>query len=187
MRSHMIVFIVATILLVSPAADAGPIGAGDPLPAITLTAPQDASQRAYLGLKSAAPLALTDISAKLVIVEIFSMYCPHCQREAPRVNRLHQLLLDTPRLRDSVKLIGIGVGNSAMEVDFFKQTYEVRFPLFPDGDFKIHKALGEPRTPYFMGIKIGEGGKASLVYAKLGAFEDPARFVDEIMAKAGLK
>ncbi len=187
MKSHTIVLVIAAVLLVSPAASAGPVGVGDPLPPLRLAAPGIAAQQAYLGLKNDAPFLLTDISAKLVIVEIFSMYCPHCQREAPKVNRLHQLLLDSPKWKDTVKIIGIGVGNSPMEVDFFKDTYEVRFPLFADGDFAIHKALGEPRTPYFMGIKIGDGGKANVVYARLGEFEDPARFLEEITAKAGLK
>jgi thiol-disulfide isomerase/thioredoxin len=187
MRCSLIVCIVAAVFIVCPAVYAGPVGVGDPLPAISLATPGIAEQKAYLGLKGDGPFALTDIAAKVVIVEIFSMYCPHCQREAPKVNQLHKLLLDTPRLRDTVKLIGIGVGNSPMEVDFFKDTYEVRFPLFADGDFAIHKALGEPRTPYFMAITIGADGKASVVYARLGEFADPARFVDEITAKAGLK
>jgi thiol-disulfide isomerase/thioredoxin len=187
MRGPLFMLIVASVLLVSMPVHAEPVGAGDPLPAISLTGPEVEAQRTYLGLKKDGPFNPADISAELVIVEIFSMYCPHCQREAPKVNQLYQLLLDTPRLGNRVKLIGIGVGNSPMEVDFFRDTYEVRFPLFPDGDFAIHKALGEPRTPYFMGIKLGPGGKADVVYAKLGEFADPARFVDEVMAKAGMK
>ena len=187
MRCPLVVLVVAAVLLVSPAVYAGPVGVGDPLPAISLASPEVEAQRTYLGLEKDGPFALADISAELVIVEIFSMYCPHCQREAPKVNQLYQLLLDTPGMRERVKLIGIGVGNSPMEVDFFKDTYEVRFPLFPDGDFAIHKALGEPRTPYFLGIQIGPERKVQIVYAKLGEFEDPARFVEEIMTQAGLK
>jgi peroxiredoxin len=187
MRNCLFVLMVSALLLVSPSVYAEPVGVGDPLPALSLRSPEVEAQRNYLGLKKDGPFSLADISAELVIVEIFSMYCPHCQREAPKVNDLYRLLLDTPGLRDRVKLIGIGVGNSPMEVDFFKDTYEVRFPLFPDGDFAIHKALGEPRTPYFMGIRLGPDRKAQLVYAKLGEFEDPARFVAEIMGKAGLK
>jgi thiol-disulfide isomerase/thioredoxin len=187
MRSCLVVLMVVAVCLVSPAVGAEPVGVGAAWPAISLRGPEIESQRSYLGLEADGPFVLTDVSADIVIVEIFSMYCPHCQREAPKVNQLYQLLLDTPQWRERIKLIGIGVGNSPMEVDFFKDTYGVPFPLFPDGDFAIHKALGEPRTPYFMGIRLGPGGEPRIVYAKLGEFEDPARFVEEIMAKAELK
>ena len=174
------------ILVLGSTAAAEPVGVGDPMPALVLAAPEDAAQRDYLGLKGSDAFGLTDIKARLIIVEIFSMYCPHCQREAPKVNRLYRMLMDSDRWRQTVKLIGIGVGNSAYEVNFFRQTYDVSFPLFPDGDFVIHKALNQPRTPYFMALKSEPDGKMKIVHAYLGEFADPADFLKTILKKAGL-
>jgi peroxiredoxin len=92
-----------------------------------------------------------------------------------------------PEWRDAVRLIGIGVGNSAYEVGFFKETYGIQFPLIPDGDFTVHNALGKPRTPYFLVIRIGDDRQSHLVYTHLGGFGDPEAFLDTAMTRAGMR
>jgi len=79
------------------------------------------------------------------------------------------------------------MGNSSFEVDVFKDTYKVAFPLFPDEDFTIHKKIGEVRTPYFFVARIQPDGTHKLIYSKLGGFGDPAVFLETIVKKAGLK
>ena len=114
---------------------------GGTLPDFTLPAPQQAEHRAYLGLQGEAAFAIPDIKAEVVIIEIFSMYCPHCQREAPEVNRFFERLSADPVLSKKIILIGIGAGNSAYEVEVFRKKYRIAFPLFEDGDFSIHKKI----------------------------------------------
>jgi peroxiredoxin len=115
------------------------------------------------------------------------MYCPYCQKEAPNVNRLYEKIEADPALRGKLKLIGIGVGNSAFEVGVFRKKYSIPFPLFPDGDFVLHKLLGEVRTPYFIGVKIGPDGSHQVIHSRLGAFESVDKFLDEIVKTSGMK
>jgi peroxiredoxin len=167
-----------------PAED-NPIAVGKQLPDFTLPAPEDTAHQAYLGLSAAEPFKISQIKAKVVIIEIFSMYCPHCQREAPTVNAFYEKIEKNPAYKSNVKLIGIGAGNSAFEIDFFKKKYAVPFPLFPDGDFSIHKKTGEVRTPYFIGIK-NENGTATIYYSQLGGPEDSRQFLDKLLKRSGL-
>jgi len=123
----------------------------------------------------------------VVIIEIFSMYCPYCQREAPNVNKLYNKIQASPNLKSKIRLVGIGVGNSAYEVDVFRKKYNISFPLYSDGDFRIHKFLGEPRTPYFIGVKINPDGSHRIFYSKLGELGDVDKFLDEMIRLSGLK
>lgn len=125
--------------------------------------------------------------ADVLIIQIFSMYCPHCQKEAPAVNAFYEKVNADPLLKDRIKLIGIGVGNSEYEVDFFRKKYDVRFPLFPDPDFSIHKKTGEVRTPYFIGVKFEENGSPRIFHSHPGSIGTPGEFLDSIIKESGMK
>ncbi len=135
---------------------------GEAFPKITLSVPQSASEKDYLGIKGKGSFKLSQIKADVVIIEIFSMYCPYCQKEAPMVNELFQII-DKRGLKEKIKIIGVGAGNTLFEVDFFKNQYAVPFPLFPDESFSIHKSVGNVRTPYFFVIKINADGSNKII------------------------
>lgn len=166
-------------------ADTAPPKAGGTLPEITLAAPESPDELRYLGLSAKGSFNITDIDADLVIVEIFSMYCPYCQKEAPAVNRLYEAIGKDSKRAKRVKMIGIGMGNTPFEVDIFKRNFKVPFPLFPDADFTIHKKIGEVRTPYFIAVRIDKGKSHIITYAKRGGLGDPEKFLDALLAKTG--
>jgi len=184
---------LATVAIFILVFNAQPIGAnstprkGGTLPAIKLDVPKDPAHKSYLGLSGEGLFDISQIKAEVVIIQIFSMYCPLCQREAFRVNELYENIEKNPNARGKLKLVGIGAGNSQFEVDIFLKTYEVPFPLFSDGDFSIHKSLGEVRTPYFIGVKINDDGSREIFYSRVGGFEKAEEFLQLMLELSGLK
>ncbi|MBN1932280.1 MAG: redoxin domain-containing protein [Desulfobacterales bacterium] len=159
---------------------------GELLPEIVLPAPQDADGQRYLGVSGSQTFSVFDIQAEVVIIQIFSMYCPYCQADAPFVNELYHQIQKSPQIKDKIKLLGIGVGNSRFEVDFFRKKYDVAFPLFPDDKFVIHKQMGEVRTPYFIGIRKHPDGSWKVFYSKLGGVKNADDFLKTIRKLSGL-
>jgi thiol-disulfide isomerase/thioredoxin len=160
---------------------------GETLPLINLQVPKSPAEKEYLGLSGEGSFRIPQIKAKVVIVQIFSMYCPHCQKDAPGINELYRLIESNSDFKNKIKLIGIGAGNSPYEVGIYKKTYSVPFPLFPDQDFKIHNACGEVRTPYFIIVKINEDRSHQIVHAQLGDYPGAEPFLDLVLKSSGLK
>lgn len=163
-----------------------PPKAGDALPDIQLPVPSDGAHREYLGLSAGETFGVADIDADLVIIEVLNVYCPTCQRMAPRVDDMYELIEKDEKLKGRVKIIGIGAGNSATEIKMYRETFKVPFPLFTDSEFVLHKQLGEVKTPYFMGVKIADEGSPEVFFSKLGAFDKAETFLKTIVDEAGI-
>ena len=180
-------YVVVMMMLFSLNASAAqPPAAGDTLTALKLAVPAERGDRAYLGLPGGDFFELSQVKGEVIILEVMSMYCPFCQKEAPVVNELYRLIEENPKLKGRIKLLGIGAGNSSYELKVFREKYRVPFPLVPDRDFAIHRALGEVRTPYFIGVKI-QKDVSEVFYSKLGGFGDAGAFLEEILRLSGLQ
>ena len=185
----LVVIMLLLAVTSSLTAAGSPPVVGGTLPDIKLPIPKDSAEKNYLGLGffGFGTFKIPEIKAKLVIIEIFSMYCPYCQNEAPNVNQLYARIEDNPSLKGKIKVIGIGAGNTSYEVGTFKKKYNVPFPLFADGDYVIHKMAGEVRTPYFIGVKLNPNGSHQVIYSKLGALGGVDDFLSTLIKLSDLQ
>ena len=156
---------------------------------IPLPGPSSEADAAYLGLETSTDAFRMDqIKAGVLVVEVFDMYCRFCQGMAPKVDEVYELNLRSS-FASEVKMIGIGRMNTALEVATFKEMFKVKFPLFPDNDLSITRALQaqDEGTPHFIVIKRAPGDRVEVVHTFTGAFEDPKAFYDVILEHSGLR
>ena len=183
----LLVLLFVTMFTSAAPAVTGPPTEGGVLPEIVLHVPKNLDQKKYLGLSSKTTFSIPQIKASVVIVEIFSMYCPYCQAEAPSINKLYYKIQNNRRLEGRFKLIGIGAGNTTFEVENFRDIYKIPFPLFPDDDFSIHKKIGEVRTPYFFAVGINKDGTHRVLYTHIGHIKNHDELIKMLLRRAGLK
>lgn len=155
------------------------------LPEFELPLPAEENHRTYLGLDtgsgSSGNFSVADIDADIVLIELFSMYCPFCQEEAPLINELFELMNDLPKSSPSVKIIGIGASNSEFEVNHFRTTYNVEFPMFPDQDMAIYKALSGAGTPGFIGVRLSDDEVPLIILRQSGGFYSKEDFLGKLI------
>jgi thiol-disulfide isomerase/thioredoxin len=184
----MIVLIVVGCATAAPPVPAPATTASD-VPSTTIMLPPltDPVQRDYLGVKTTEPFALNDIQTRVLIIEVFDFYCPHCQREAPNVNRLYQSIASDLYLKDRIKLIGIGVRNTAFEVNQFRKSFVVPFPLFPDRSRDIARQLEIRQTPTFVGFVLEPDGRLRRFMHAPGGMGNVDEFLARVIRLSGLE
>lgn len=198
-RTILILFIFFASVLIGNAllgAEAitalGNSGKSDPsgsrsIPTIELPMPASEQERSYLGLSGTENFKIGQIKAPVLIIQVYSFYCPHCQRSASQVNDLFRLIQGRSDIKEKIKMIGIGVGNSIYEVDSYRKRYNVPFPLFPDVSNEFSLQLGVKGTPTFIGLKVNSRGIQEHFYFLEGGFQDNEQFLNEIIRLSGLK
>ena len=158
------------------------------MPDLVLTVPDNEFYKSYLGLtgKAGETFSVEDVDADIIVIELFSMYCPFCQKEAPLVNELYEKMEVVSKSGPVVKIIGLGASNSQFEVDHFRDTYNVPYPLFPDKDMSMYKALTGAGTPGFIGCRLNNGQNATIVLRNSGGFYSSDEFLKELIDKSSL-
>ena len=132
----------------------------------------------YLGLAKAEPFTLKDVKAPYLLVEQFNTTCPHCMAQAPVLNALFNTVQGDPQLKDKLKFVAMGQGNDESAIKMWKAFHKVPFPLLPDPNSTLGKAINF--SPYPVTMVLDKSGK--IVWVHVGAFETADEALKSIKA-----
>ena len=113
------------------------------------------------------------VETHVVIVEVLSIYCPHCQQNASQLNRFYDLIKN----KDSVKLFGIASGNTALELKTFTNKFDVRFPVFVDTDGIFAHQMAVKHTPHFIIAVRQPDNSFDIIFSESGGFDKVEQFI----------
>lgn len=169
----------------STSPDMKPLPVGQAFPDISFAGPILDKEAKELGAgANGKPFSLQQTKTQAVILVVFSMYCPFCQKEAPELNAMHALI-KSKGLSGKIRLVGLGAGNSPFEVNVFREKFSTPFPLIPDQDFAAYKLLGQVGTPFYYVLKR-QGNGFVIVDTQLGCVTSAEAFLNTALEKTGL-
>jgi len=161
----LLLFFCASPLL---AAEAEPT-VGQVLGPVTFAAPMSAADATYLGLAKPGPFTLKDVKSPYVLVEQFNTSCPHCMHEAPILNQLFNLVQQDPNLNGKLKFMAVAQSSDTGPVTAWKALQKVPFPVLPDPNSALGKALNFTPYPVTMVVNNKSG---KIVWVQIGAFDN---------------
>ena len=132
----------------------------------------------YLGVTG--EFTIKDVKAPYLFIEQFNSSCPHCMHQAPFLNQLFDLVQKDAALKDKVKFMSVGQGNDDTAVKMWKAFHKVPFPVLPDPNSTLGKALNF--SPYPVSMLENKNGK--ILWVHIGAFESPDEALKGIKAAA---
>jgi len=139
---------------------------GSVLPPLRFSVPFLSEDQEYLTVKPPT-FTIEDVACKVLLVEVIGVYCPACYQQLPLFNTLVDRIRKGS-LRNKVKMMAVAAGGTVMEVEFLRKDGQYRYPIVHDEKFTIHRALGEPRTPFTM--LVNKNGR--VLYSHVGVISD---------------
>jgi peroxiredoxin len=133
------------------------------------------ADRSYLGLSGTGAFKLKQLGAPYVVLEMMGTACPHCQEQAPGMNKLYHLVQKSD-LKGKVKFLAVAQGSSVKAVKQFKKKYKVAFPMLADPNGSVGQALhieGVPTT-----VLLNQSGQALQVH--VGNIGSPQKALAEL-------
>jgi len=168
--------LIFQILMSCPLYAANELSPGTTLPKFKMKAPQDPEQCKYLGIQGKKKFTLTDVPAKLIVIEFFNVVCPKCHAQAPKANQIYTLIEGNPEFKQDVKMLAVGLMAEPNQLTAFRKKFNISFPLIADEDEKVIDTLRISAIPQT--LIVDKNGK--VLFNHMGYMKGVDDFLAEI-------
>jgi predicted transcriptional regulator len=152
------------------------LGEKESLVKCTLPPPDSAQTQKYLGLDAMKRFKVTDIRAKIVVIEVISGLCRACQINAPVMNEIYKTIQADSGLAD-VKVIAIAIADDKASMETFKKQFKAIFPILLDENREIMRSKSIKATPITIVVSTED---ARVLFSQPGVIPDADAFVKQV-------
>jgi len=155
------------------------LAVGDPFPDCRVAVLNGDEDREYLGLpKEAKWLALSDLNAHFVLIQLYNTMCSDCVAETKMLTRFYKTVEEDPVLSGHLKIIGLGIYDTNQDVVRYRKHYDVAYPLFSDKNGQVFECLGQAQLPLAYLVRAKGDGTWIIELVKRGYFEPDEKFLN---------
>ena len=173
--------LIPVSLFAAPLKDPDPVlRSGDLFPDISLPSPGSSENRGYLGLREKETFSIEEIQSDLIVIKYLNTNCVYCIKLLPTFDEIYRTVDQDANLRKRIKILGISVGDTMIEVDFFKKNHSIPYPVIPDTEFEAHHAAGTRRVPFIVVARKDKQGKWVVASVHVGLIFSAENFVGEL-------
>jgi peroxiredoxin len=149
---------------------------GSTIPKFDIPMPASPEEQAYLGVKGDKSFQLTDIQAKMYVIEFFSPFCPVCQDQAPKINKIYNFIKGDSDLSKDVRMVGLSLLKDEYALKVYKKNFKVKFPLIADTTGEMQEKSGVVHIP----ITVVADKNGKILSSHLGKMNDLDAYMGEI-------
>ncbi len=138
------------------------------------------SHRDMKGFTDFYSFSLNDTKADLIIIELINVHCLSCQKQAPIMNAIYNLIEMDNNLKSKIRILAVCPGNTFREVDSFRNQHSIPFPLIPDPQFEIYEVIGNQCSTPFILMARKNKQEHIITWSHAGSIADPLYFMQKV-------
>ena len=131
---------------------------------------------------NSAPLHLSDLKGKVVMVEFWTFGCYNCRNVEPYVKQWHQKYADKGLVIIGVHSPEFSYEHDVAKVKQYLQDHDIRFPISIDNDFSTWNRYGNRYWPAM--YLIDKQGVVRYVRIGEGGYQETERLIESLLLES---
>jgi peroxiredoxin len=121
--------------------------------------------------------SISDLSDGLLFLVVSGWFCPPCHKEVPALKQMYARLQEHIE-KGEVAFFSVSVGDGVELARRFAEKNAVPWPIFPDPEYRLHSAMGDPLIPT---LYVVDAETLKIIRVVTGMFEhDPEAFLRDL-------